>query len=259
MLHQPEIDMLSTTPVVQIKTVPTRVVLEYAFAAHRVNRGYFKENLSVNETGVVYNNRTIVDYCVKGWINKNHRVSTLIHWIPGDFVAPEITDQDRRAADQVDEHFKKYMFNSLAGKLSQFETDVYSAICGEELPITKVGLIAYVPELINRDQRKWNFEKTIKTDYKHSSFQDVESVEGVMTVLRVYDFTNSRFETVRNVILGFNSNLYQFFDSKKTVSLESEGCKYHVRGRVKAMDKEKTSGAIMTRLNYVKAKPCQSQ
>jgi hypothetical protein len=248
---------LNYTPVVQIKTVPTRLVLEYAFAAYRINGGYVKENHY--QTKSICNNRTLVDYCVKNWINETQSGSTLIHWLPNEFTVPEITDADRAAADQLDEHFKKYMFNSLAGKLNQFETDVYSAVCGEEIALTKVGLIAYIPELIDRDRVKWQFEKTVKTEYKHSSFQTVEAVEGAMTVLRVYDFTTSDFETVRNVILGFNSNLYCFYDKKKSVALDTEGSVYHIKGRVKTEAKERSTGATMTRLNYVKAKPCQNQ
>jgi hypothetical protein len=247
--------MTQYTAVVQIKTVSTRLVLEYAFAAYRVNRGYVKEAGYC----AVYNNRTIVDYCVKNWINENNNSPTLFHWTPNDFISPEITDEDRKGADQVDEHFKKYMFNSLAGKLNQFENDVYSAICGEEIAITKVGLIAYVPELINRDRSKWQFEKTVKTEYKDSSFQEIENVEADMTVLRVYDFKTHDYETVRSVILGYNSNLYQFYDKKKAVALGSEGKKYHIKARIKDRSSEKSTGATMTRLNYVKVKPCRNQ
>ena len=250
---------LNYTPVVQIKIVPTRLVLEYAFAAHRINNGYFKNSYHNDSVGVTYNNRTIVENSVKHWINETHSKSTLIHWLPNEFSVPEITDSDRAAADEIDKHFKKYMFNSLAGKLNQFETDIYSAICGEEVELTKVGLIAYVPELINRDRKKWEFEKTVKKEYKNSSFETAESVEGFMTVLRVYDFKNYEDQFIRNVVLGLNGNLYHFYDRKRSVALESEGSVYHIKGRVKTEAKEKTTGATMTRLNYVKAKPCQSQ
>ena len=244
---------LNYTPVVQIKTVPTRLVLEYAFAAHRTNNGYIKEN------HYQLNNRTLVDYSVKHWINETQSGSTLIHWLPNEFSVPEITDSDRAAADEIDEHFKKYMFNSLAGKLNQFETDVYSAICGEEVELTKVGLIAYVPELINRDRKKWQFEKTVKSKYKNSSFDTTESVDSAMTILRVYDFKTYEDQFVRNVVLGLNGNLYCFYDKKKSVALDSEGSVYHIKGRVKTEAKERTTGATMTRLNYVKAKLCLNQ
>jgi hypothetical protein len=248
--------MTAYTPVVQIKTVSNRLVLEYAFAAYRVNRGYVKE---AGLDGAVYSNRTIVEYSVKNWINDNHTGSALIHWTPNDFNSPEITDEDRQGADQVDEHFKKYMFNSLAGKLNQFENDVYSAICGDEVAITRVVLIAYVPELIIRDRSKWQFEKTVKTEYKNSSFQEIENIEAVMTVLRAYDFQTHDYEKVRSVILGYNSNLYQFYDKKRAVDLGSEGKKYHINARIKGQSNEKSTGATITRLNYVKVKPCQNQ
>jgi hypothetical protein len=242
--------------ILELKTVPTRLVLEYAFAAYRVNRGYIKETYS---DGAVYTNRTIVDYSVKNWINSNHTGSTFPHWTPSDFNSPDLTDEDREGADQVDEHFKKYMFNSLAGKLNQFENDVYSAICGNEMPLNKVGLVAYVPELINRDRSKWQFEKIVRTEYKNSSFQEIENVEADMTVLRAYDFQTHDYEKVRLVILGYNSNLYQFYDKKRAVALGSEGKKYHIKARIKDRSSEKSTGATITRLNYVKVKPCQNQ
>jgi len=248
--------MSTYTPVVQIKTVPTRLVLEYAFAAYRINHGYLKK---ADPGNAVHSNYTILDYCVKNWINNNHTGSTLIYWTPTDFNSPEITDEDRKGADQIDEHFKKYMFNSLAGKLNQFETDVYRAICSDEVAITRVGLIAYVPELINRDRSKWQFEKTVKTEYRDSSFQEIENIEADMTVLRVYDFRTHDYEKLRSVILGYNGNLFQFYDKKLAVALGSEGKKYHIKARIKSQINEKSTGAITTRLNYVKVKPCQNQ
>ena len=242
--------------VVELKTVPTRLVLEYAFAAYRVNCGYIKNPNESN--GAVYSNRTIVVYSVKNWINDNHSGSTLLHWTPNDFKSVDIVDEDRASADKIDVHFKKYMFKMLAGKLSQFENDVYTAVCGEEIPITRVGLLAYVPELIKRDHKKWEFDKLLKTDYKHSEFSEQKSIEGDMTVLRVIDFKTKSGDFLRSATLGLDGNLYQFFDNKHMIKLNSEGQRYHIKARVKTKTHELSTGLTMTQLNYVRAKPCQS-
>jgi hypothetical protein len=80
-----------------------------------------------------------------------------------------------------------------------------------------------------------------------------------MIVFRVYEFESSYCNTVRSVISGYNGNLYHFYDKKRVVELGSEGKKYHISARVKDWTKENSTGAIMTRLNYVKVKPCQNQ
>ena len=240
--------------VVELKTVPVRLVLEYAFAAYRINSGYLKV-----KTEDKLANKDLVSFSVKQHINQIDQNSSVIyHWIPADFKPFEILDEDRANADKIDVHFKKYMFKMLAGKLSQFENDVYTAVCGEEIPITRVGLLAYVPELIERDHKKWAFDKLLKTDYKHSEFFEQKSIEGDMTVLRVIDFKTKSGDFLRSATLGLDGNLYQFFDNKHMIKLNSEGKLYHIKARVKTRTHEPSTGLTMTQLNYVRAKPCQS-
>lgn len=169
---------MTYTSVVDIKKVPTRVVLEYAFAVFRINGDYIK--VDNNERKV---SRTFLLHCVQSWVNEQNTQSVLRYTIPEDLEIPEITDEDRKNADYVDQHFKKYMFKSLAGNLNQFENDVYTAVCGDEVAITKVGLIAYIPKLIQRDQAKWKYEAKIKKEYMDSVVSSQRNVDLDMELL----------------------------------------------------------------------------
>jgi hypothetical protein len=232
---------------VELLKVPVKLVLEYAFAAHRINNGYVKEN-TYRDSNTVFSNKELVKLTLQSLYQKT--------WLPENFIPLEITESDRKAANQVDSHFKKYMIKSLAGSLNPFEQDVYTAICSDEITINKVGTIAYIPELINRDQNKWTYEKFLKSEYKNSQHVEDPSVSGEMTIVNVRDVKTSSREVFRIVVAGMNGNLYQFYNSK--IDLDSEGQQYNIKGKNKGLGYEYTTKIPLTKLNYVKLSKCQN-
>jgi hypothetical protein len=230
--------------------VPVRLALEYAFAAHRINQGYVKSSNDEN----VFANKDIVSLALKTHLIKQK--SGEYYYIPNHFVVPEITDQDRASADGIDQHFKKYMFRSLASRLNQFENDVYTAVCSDEVPVSRAGLIAYVPELINRDRAQWDYEKMIKSQYSASKAVESETVSGTMTILRVREIVKdlNRFTMIT---AGMDGNLYEF--AHKKITTEQQGSDFAIQGRVKGHGVEYHTKIPLTKLNYVKAILCPNQ
>lgn len=227
--------------------VPVQAAIEYAFAAYRYNSGY----------------KTVTDVETKTFANKDlvGRAIRLHVGVSANFeysVVPtlKVTDEDRENASKIDEHFKKYMFKSLAGKLGQFENDIYTAICGEKVSVNKSGLIAYIPELIKRDLERWNFEKTLKTVYKDSKVSTENHVKGNMTILDVRKIRKD-FDSFTIVIAGMNGNLYQFY--KKEMTADAVGKQYNINGKVKKGDVEYNTKIPLTVINYVKVAPCRNR
>jgi nitrogen fixation protein len=239
------------TMILEPHTVPVQVALEYAFAAYRVNNGYLTDSKKDKDDNVVaYANKDLVGRAVRRYVNEG---SHYAHSVVFDI---EVTNNDRENAAQVDEHFKKYMFKSLAGKLRQFENDVYTAVCGETVSFNRAGLIAYVPELIKRDLELWNFEKMLKTEYKNSQVSVDKTVRGNMIILSVRKLKKD-FENFTVVIAGMNGNLYQFY--KKEMTEDSVGKIYNIGANVKKGDFEYNTRIPLTVLNYVKVAPCRNQ
>jgi hypothetical protein len=236
--------------IVEPLMIPVQVALEYAFAAHRLNNGYLTETKTSDENKIIAcANKDLVGRAVRRYtkVSPTYEYSVVFDL--------EVSNEDRENAARVDEHFKKYMFKSLAGKLSQFENDVYTAVCGETVNVTRAGLIAYIPELIKRDLERWNFEKMLRTEYKNSQVATEEKVKGNMTILDVRKLRKD-FESFTIVIAGMDGNLYQFYKNEMTV--DSVGKKYNINARVKKGDLEYNTKIPLTVLNYVKVAPCRN-
>jgi hypothetical protein len=230
---------------VEMHKIPVSIALEYAFAAQRINNGYVTET---NFESKIYSNKDLVSKAIRKHVDTYHDQIIAVDL--------EVTDDDRSNAAEVDEHFKKYMFKSIAGKLNQFENDVYTLICSQEMVLNKAGLIAYVPELISRDLEKWRFEKMLKSEYSNSQASHDETVKGNMTILNVRTIRKD-FESFTVVLAGMNGNLYQFY--KKDMSKDATGKKYNINGRVKKSSIEYNTKIPLTVINYVKVAPCRNQ
>lgn len=229
---------------VELITVPVRMAIEYAFAAYRVNNGYIRDGNDAD----VFSNKDLVGYSLKRKICDS---STFPAWVPEKMTVLEVTDEDKKNADIIDEHFKKYMFKSLAGKLGQFENDLYTIVCSESIPITRSGIVAYIPEMINRDKDQWTYEKLLRSEYKDSKPADVKKIDGIIKILNVRKIKKD-FEMFTIVIAGMNGNLYQFY--KNELSVADKEKYFKITARVSGSTVEYSTKLPVTKLNYVKIK-----
>lgn len=209
----------------------TRTILEYSFAAQRVNGTYVKHSQSNNG---IYSNRDLIFRTIK------------IDHLPPDpnFVPLVVTDSEREKLAEADKYMRRYTMLSLGG-LSQFQNDVYTAYLAEETEESRLGLIAYFPQFVEREIAEKVFKQTLKTEYKDSQHLTGDRFSGSVKILKVIPLLD--YGKYLH-IAGYSGNLVSFaVPSPHTVDTTVS-----IRARVRSRDSERSSGHPITALNYVK-------
>lgn len=218
----------------------TQDLLEIAFAAYRVNRGYEKHTRRYSEgKPTTFSNKEIVTFTAS--------CDNTETFIPHDFVPVKITDEDRAAKAAADKHMRRYTMLAM-GKLSDFENDMYSAYCSERMPVNRVGLIAYLPEFVERELKAKAYKLRLKQDFSNSKHFTSDTVLGDCEILKVIRVSREHEETFYMHFGAVDGNLVCF--AKKEGF--AEGVVYQISAKVKGHESERETGLPMTRINYVK-------
>jgi len=235
--------------VVKLLEYPTEKLIELAFAAYRVNGGYVKDTRRYSEGHpTTYSNKEIIRYSVAHYNQYNEKDMVTKTWIPSDFVPVKVTDEDRAAKANADHHMRRYTMLAL-GNLSDFQQDVFTAYSSERMPVNRVGLIAYLPEFVNRELQDKMYKERLKKEFADSRYYE-NKVDGVMEVLKVIHVTREMMDPFYMHFAAVNGNLI-CFARKEGFAV---GNRYTITAKVKAQDKERETGLPMTRVNYVKLK-----
>lgn len=235
--------------VVQILEYPTDRLVELAFAAYRVNRGYVKDSRRYSEERpTTYSNKEIVTYSAAHYSQYNEKERVCKTWIPSDFVPVKVTDEDRAAKADADRHMRRYTMLAL-GNLSDFQQDVFSAYSSERMPVNRVGLIAYLPEFVNRELQDKMYKERLKTEFANSRYYE-NKVDGAMEVLKVIRVSREFDDTFYMHFGAVDGNLI-CFARKEGFAV---GNVYTITAKVKGRETERETGLPMTRVNYVKLK-----
>ena len=173
-------------------------VLSLAFAAHRVNNGYekFGQSSFDEKTGMTivhkYANKDIVKYQITG------------RFIPSNYIHITVKEQDRQKAVKAKDHFEKYMFNILGGDINDFTQNILDVIFKEEVTKYDLGLLAYIPEMIDRDTKNDSLEELLQKEYlnKLSHINDIRYIKNIIYVQGLFKFQsganwNSKSEVLR--------------------------------------------------------------
>lgn len=217
---------------------PTQQLLELAFAAYRVNRGYEKQTRRYSEgMPTTFSNKELVVYTAAAGSEQ---------FIPHDFMPLTVTEEDLAAKAAADNHMRRYTMLAM-GNLTDFENDVYSAYCSEVMPVNRVGLIAYLPEFVNRELKDKAYKLRLKSEFANSEYFE-NTVEGNCEILKVIRVTRD-FEDPFYMHFGAVDGNLVCFARKEGFA---EGATYVIKAKVKGQDKERETGLPMTRINYVK-------
>ena len=235
--------------VVKLKEYPTEKLLELAFAAYRVNNGYVKNTRRYSEDQpTTYSNKEIVAYSAAHYNQYNEKDSVLRTWIPADFVPARVTDEDRALLENAHKHMRRYVMLAL-GNLTDFQRDVFTAYSKETTPVNAVGLIAYLPEFVERELHDKMYKERLKKEFAGSQYYE-NKVDGNVEILKVIR-VSKEFEDPFYMHFGaINGNLI-CFARKEAFAV---GNVYVITGKVKGQDRERETGLPMTRVNYVKLK-----
>ena len=158
------------------------------------------------------------------------------------------TDTDDYSdVDSALKHFPRYTFGMLGESLSDFQKDVIENVWSETVEFNKLGILAYVPALVERELKENSLRKTIRTEYRESKYIAGvgESVEGVCKILdRHYSSHYERYKYT----CDYMGNIIGFWNKFEIPVGEHRKFK----GKVKSHDKNRLFQARETTINYVK-------
>ena len=163
------------------------------------------------------------------------------------------TDEDYESLKMQSKHFKRYAFGIIGDTLTDFQKDIIEQVNLDRVEFSKLGLVAYVPELVARETKDNTLKKTIRTEYRDSVYiGDIgEPVEGVCKILDSYYSTHyERFAYTAD----YMGNLVSFWNKYEI----PVGERRKFKAKVKKHSKNKLFSVNQTDLNYVRLYKVQS-
>lgn len=225
-----------TNKTLPLRTVSTQEAMAMAFAAHRVNKGYIKDTRRFSEDNPTqFSNKEIMAFTFKN-----------TDFAPNDFVPFKPQIEDYEAVEEARKWLKRYVLLGL-GNLDEFKRDMIESVQAEEVPVTNLGRVAFLPEFIRRDKHESALKKEIRIEYRDSQHigKEKDSVEGVAKILD--KFYSNKWETY-NFTAVMNGNLVSYMNKYD----KDVGTMVRIKAKVKNHTKNRLFQANETRLNYVK-------
>lgn len=231
-----------------VKTFPLDVVLSVSFAAHRINGGYVKETNRFSEgKPPVWANKELVSYTLGHDDNLKNSKNVTRYWLPEGFVPITTIDEDIDNVEVAIKHVKRYLIGAMADKLSEFQQSVFDAMGSDSVPVTKVALLSYLPEMIKREVAESAYIRKIKSEYADSAHLVNDTFAGSILILKSHHLKDHG----TNVITaGFEGNLLTFFN-KDTFTV---GSVIKITAKVNKRETCAVTKLPRTTLNYVKIK-----
>ena len=220
----------------------TQKVLELACAAQRTYSDYLKEPQSVfDKEGkflyIKHSNKELIKFALgitKNQYQQEYRPIDLI-------LAPEDTDQ----ANEIRQFFKRLMFSAVAGT-SEFETEVNSLLESENVPANKVGYIACLPSVYQRERAKKAVKKNLADcDSERLGEQGSNILDKDCEIIEV---KRSKNFDAWNVLAIIDNKIVSWFNKFEL----KVGPAVLVKGKIKDYRDNWQTKKIETRLNYVK-------
>ena len=221
----------------QMTTYNTQHLIELAYAAYRTNKDYIKQTRRYSEgQPTTFANKELIAYTLENGFK------------PEDFIPLTITDEDREAKKAGDKHMRRYTMLAL-GDLPDFEADLFAAYSSDEMPIGRIGLIAYLPAFIERQVKDKVYKQRIKTEFAESRHLVGDRIEPTeVEILKVIPLNNDFMEPAFMHFGAIGKDLVCF----TLKQMYAVGDTYDIVARIKREDLERDTNTPMTRLNYVK-------
>ena len=197
-----------------------------AAAAHRINEGYFKEEVWMLNATPPYRAKQANKMLVKEWLRENNFT--------------ELTEADYAAGRQARDHFKSYTLLMIAGKLNEFQQTALKIATKDTFTgrdLYDFAVVSCLPDVAYRDQQLTELKREI---YASEQLQGAEGdqIVGDITVIRTrYSREYNKFKV--DARMGDS-----FVDFWFTKELKGE---LRIKGKIKSQRGNKT-----TQLNYVK-------
>lgn len=227
------------------KTVSIQTALELACSAQRIYGQYRKELETVyGDDGHVielkHPNKTLINVAlgIVPWGNEaNPRLRPIN--IP-------ICEEDKILAEQIKKHFKKLMFAAIKGD-NDFFIEVNGLLNSQQIPFNKIGFIACLPSVYERDVVETKVNRLLKTCVNEYLTEPGASIKDMDA--EIIQCRRSKNFDAWNVYAIINHRLVSWF-SKTEISL---GHCVIIKAKVKEHRIHWKYSRSETRLNYVKS------
>lgn len=236
--------LIGNPKALKMNTFPTKEIIELAYAAYRVNKGYEKHTRRHSENPPTFANKELIAYTLQSRYNKDM-------FLPEDFTPLEVLPADKDAMANGDKHMRRYTLLAM-GDLPDFESDLFAAYSSEEMPIGRVGLLGYLPAFIDRELEAKVYKQRMKIEFADSSYLGIagDKVDPAdVEILKVIPLNNDFYGEPAYMHFGAIGKDLVCFTKKDKFAV---GQTYQIVGKVKGHDVERDSKLPLTRLNYVK-------
>jgi|TARA_B110000908_G_scaffold99199_1_gene117156 hypothetical protein len=216
----------------------TQDVMAVAYRAYKINgNSYIKDTrrFSEEENKTQFSNKELVKFQLRP------------EFRPTDFTAFVTTPEDYADVDNAMKHFKRYVFGIIGDNLSDFQRDIVNSATTQSVVYHQLGIIAYVPEFVTRESKQNDLKKTIRTEYRDSSYIGPigEKTEGVCKIIDShYSNHYERYAYTADVM----GNLINFWNKYELPI----GERRKFTAKIKEHTKNRLFGVDETKLNYVK-------
>ena len=230
----------------KVKTFATDEIVALAFAAHRHNNGYVKSTVRMSEPDkkTIWSNKELVSYTIASESKNKDNAHHV--WIPEDFTAIETTDADVNSIETAKNYVKRYLVGMLSNEITPFQQEVHDALMSTEIPVTKIGLISYIPELIAKEQAAAALKKQLKTDF-------ADSVALTGKLAGKIEVINCRYvekHEAHAVMASLGTDLVKFFHKDPVYA----GDTFNITAKAKDSYPDPRTKCTVTYINYVKFK-----
>ena len=226
-------------------TVNVKEVLTLAYVAYRINGKYIKDTRRFSEdVPTVFSNKEIIKNFL--YLQNKETAKGYNMYVPTDFVLPKITKEDTDNVVEGLKYMRRYVMLGL-GELSDFQRDMVTYTSEENIPFSRIGLLAYFPQFVKNDIADTLYVKTLRKDYANSQWITNDVIEGEIEILK--GFPLEQYNS--NMYIGIHSgNIVNFMNKNKY----KVGNKLLVKAKKSKCEHERITKFKSTRLNYVKVK-----
>ena len=228
------------------KTLQALDVIATAFAAYRINNGYFKETRRFSTEGqaTLFSNKELLHYQLDE-----------AHENPPDFKRFRIRKADKKHAEEAVRWLsRENALNIIAGNLSDFMDSLMKYISSDKLSKNSYGVVAVVPKVYFEGSKKKTIKKKLKTSFRESRHIGTigEPVTGMFTLNEIKFIDKFTCHVCNGNIEGNLVSFFKNFDQTKV--LPKEGSTFHLKAKVKRHGENFITKFAETQLNYARFK-----
>lgn len=224
--------------------IPVQKVLLLSCSAQRLNKQYLKEDESVyDDEGkflyIKHSNKTLIRYALALDQIDNSVVE------PGRCSQLTIEDCDKELAEKIRNYYRRLMFSAIKGD-NEFQTEIFSLLMNENMSKNKIGFIASLPSVYDRDVDR-NRMKKIFQEADDNFLSEIGAVI-LNKDCEILQVTRSKNFDAWNVCAIIDNKIVSWMSSKDV----KVGPAVLIKAKTKQHAINWISQKRETRLNYVK-------